>query len=849
MNRSIMQPALAVVAAAMLLSGCAAVPEEPAQSVAITNAERASWRDGGTAYLGLSLRENAALKATLINWVMPGPLRPTGEKSALVARGDILLAVDGKPMPATQLRPYVLAKKPGDVIELKVRRTGGKPDGALPAPGAESKEITIKATLAAREEWCGPVEFREERTRPRFSVPSCEEKTWTGYPAKTAPPFPASAFIENRVNEHSLRDPIAKLLELFRQTSGDLGGSNILPAVREAFSNPHQLPEIETSLASAFTRAGNDPRLAIAWAWAMRGRLERGEPKLPANSKLARVQVSDGEKTSDFVQDESGRDVESILKSKWKSPWTAPREPSELTSPTDALTELSKRLAQARAELALAVPLNEGNTRADYQRLRGRLEQMLEISSGAGGIDDDRDPRPAIAAMRASMSLDYESLHHSAAILAAYFKRGKSPDPQSPVTPIPGELRAAVTGDILAAQKIDGQWLVYGGFGSNTYDLDKIAIVIDPAGDDVYRSKSSSAPQVQLVVDMAGNDQYLAEKLGPACGFMGISLIVDYQGNDRYRGADLACGVGVWGVGMIVDGDGEDTYDGKSWSEGAGIYGFGAIIEMGARRDEYHAHTYSQAIGGPGGIGLILDQGGNDWYVADGPVPSAYGEANIRFAMSQGIGFGVRGYDSGGIGMLLDLSGNDRYEAGEFSQGGGYYWGLGILHDRAGDDVYYANRYSQGFGCHQALGVLDDESGNDVYFAMVAASQGGAWDIAMGLLIDRAGNDSYRADGISQGSAAMQAIGWLIDFAGADHYQSSSTAAQGQGSSNSYHYARTLCGSWSMLLDGEGDRDFYSSGRANGKTLATGAANEKQPEESTLHGLFISVPGKVDWSK
>ena len=194
--------------------------------------------------------------------------------------------------------------------------------------------------------------------------------------------------------------------------------------------------------------------------------------------------------------------------------------------------------------------------------------------------------------------------------------------------------------------------------------------------------------------------------------------------------------------------------------------------------------------------------------------------------------------------MLCDLGGDDRYEAGEFAQGGGYYWGLGILYDRSGNDLYYGNRYGQGFGCHQAIGILADDAGDDTYWAMCAACQGAAWDIAMGLLIDRGGNDSYQAEGLCQGSAAMQAIGWLIDLDGTDRYVARGEACHGCSAGNSYHYKETGCLSWSLLLDAGGTVDYYSSGRPNGATLAPGKPDEKNPENSPLHGLFVDTPEK-----
>jgi hypothetical protein len=208
-------------------------------------------------------------------------------------------------------------------------------------------------------------------------------------------------------------------------------------------------------------------------------------------------------------------------------------------------------------------------------------------------------------------------------------------------------------------------------------------------------------------------------------------------------------------------------------------------------------------------------------------------------SFSQGVGFGFRQYAAGGIGLISDLGGDDRYEAGEFAQGGAYYYGLGILHDAAGRDLYYGNRYGQGFGVHQALGVLADDAGDDTYWSMTAASQGSAWDIGAGLLIDRGGDDSYQCDGLGQGGASMQGIAMLVDLGGDDRYVAGGGATQGESGGNAYHFHETGALSLSLLLDLGGGADLYSRGRGNGATSLNGAANETNPAQSTLYGLSI----------
>ena len=378
-----------------------------------------------------------------------------------------------------------------------------------------------------------------------------------------------------------------------------------------------------------------------------------------------------------------------------------------------------------------------------------------------------------------------------------------------------------VTGTILAAAQGPNGWRVLGGDGANTYDMAVIGEVFDLGGDDHYTA-SDLVIGDRLVVDLNGDDVYTGtDRQGPAAGLFGTSIIDDRGGHDRYGvvGGKFSTAAGAFGVGMIIDRGGNDVYMGTQWSIGAAVYGAGIILDLGTGSDQYLGDYLSDAVGGPRGFGFVFDEGGDDRHVADGPTPSAYGTEGVHAAFSQGIGFGYRKYAAGGIGLLCDMAGDDVYQAGEFSQGGGYYHSLGVLRDYGGNDVYHGNRYAQGFGVHQAFGVLMEDGGDDVYTAMTAADQGSAWDIAAGALVERGGNDSYTANGMAQASAAQQAIAYLIEISGDDTYQASNPGQGGSGS-NAYHWDATKAFSFSVLHDLAG-QDTYSLGRKNGETTVT----------------------------
>src|SRR5438552_10922418 len=145
------------------------------------------------------------------------------------------------------------------------------------------------------------------------------------------------------------------------------------------------------------------------------------------------------------------------------------------------------------------------------------------------------------------------------------------------------------------------------------------------------------------------------------------------------HGQEQCQGVAMAGAGVLVDGSGDDLYTGVRFCQGVGF---------------------------AGGVGALIEKGGNDRYVCTGRYDSEYGEPGLFSGWGQGVGFGFRQIASGGIGILYDLAGDDVYEAGNFSQGGGYFYAWGILRDDAGNDRYIGSRYAQGWAAHQAVGTF-----------------------------------------------------------------------------------------------------------------------------------------------
>ncbi len=305
--------------------------------------------------------------------------------------------------------------------------------------------------------------------------------------------------------------------------------------------------------------------------------------------------------------------------------------------------------------------------------------------------------------------------------------------------------------------------------GNDTYldtagraDLDHVlSINIDVAGDDLYGATAPFAQGAALggigiLQDLAGDDQYLARQWSQGAAVAGVGLLQDARGRDTYRGREACQGVALVGGATLADADGDDTYT---------------------------ADRFSQGVGLAGGVGALLDSGGDDRYACTGLYRSEYGEDGVFSGWAQGVGYGFRRVTSGGIGILHDRGGDDVFEAGNFSQGGAYFFAWGILRDDEGDDRYIGSRYAQGYAAHQAAATFIDGGGDDLYQSHASVAQGLSWDETSVFFRDRGGDDRYQTRGFSLASAAHNGVVIFIDDAGDDTYADLPAKAN----SNNYH--------------------------------------------------------------
>jgi hypothetical protein len=320
--------------------------------------------------------------------------------------------------------------------------------------------------------------------------------------------------------------------------------------------------------------------------------------------------------------------------------------------------------------------------------------------------------------------------------------------------------------------EIAGISVALGGKANNFYKKD-YRIIIDFGGDDYYQVKNRGIILENfssLIIDLAGNDYYQNENslFTFGSGICGSSFLFDFKGNDSYLGGDFSLGSGVLGLGLLYDFEGDDYYSGKTFAGGSGFFGFGLLFDFSGN-DHYRIFNFGEGFGSTFGFGLLFDREGNDCYYAGGKylhlplLPEDYR------SFAQGFAIGFRPDVSGGIGLLCDLAGNDFYNGDVFCQGCGYWYSLGMLFDENGNDKYYATEYAQGAGIHLAIGILVDKAGDDLYYSRLGPSQGEGHDLAVGILIDEDGDDFYYASG-GQGIGLTNSFGLLLDKNGNDLY-------------------------------------------------------------------------------
>jgi hypothetical protein len=121
--------------------------------------------------------------------------------------------------------------------------------------------------------------------------------------------------------------------------------------------------------------------------------------------------------------------------------------------------------------------------------------------------------------------------------------------------------------------------------------------------------------------------------------------------------------------------------------------------------------------------GILMDGEGDDNYLA-------------TYGVAQGCGHDY------GIGMLLDNGGNDRYISGAIAQGAGNDNGIGVLSDNGGDNAFFAGSEAQGRGNFEpvrelgSLGLLFATGGGTNTYSLGGKKNSLNYKTHWGILLD-----------------------------------------------------------------------------------------------------------------
>lgn len=301
-----------------------------------------------------------------------------------------------------------------------------------------------------------------------------------------------------------------------------------------------------------------------------------------------------------------------------------------------------------------------------------------------------------------------------------------------------------------------------------------------------------------LLIDRSGDDTYL-NSAGSGLGGIGAGLTIDQgDGQETYQAEMTAQAGMLGGVGRLVDQGGADTYSVTSFGQAFAAAGIALLEDRGTGDDRYASPATETTLpiatkgAGLGGIGVLIDGGGNDWYRQDALDGFAYGAAGgVGLIADRGDGDDTYLSEAREISLLGDTIGNFTGPVQVSSE----ISGTAILQEEGGDDTYTCGeRVRQGCqaaGGPSSVALLLDAGGHDAYRmgesivpALVEGTpvtnfpmgQGAAYSIGapttgpgIALLDDVSGDDTYTAERWAQGYGSA-GLGILRDQAGTDTY-------------------------------------------------------------------------------
>ena len=315
-------------------------------------------------------------------------------------------------------------------------------------------------------------------------------------------------------------------------------------------------------------------------------------------------------------------------------------------------------------------------------------------------------------------------------------------------------------------------------------------------------------PQVGETLDAA---------LGAAhgAGVFGVGILLDDGGANKFRlqvesvtcldclqralTLGVAQGAGLVGVGILDIREGQTVLASdfsvtvravhpddfpvrnaaiaRGLAQGAGVLGVGILANgRAATGDRYEIRaltvgpTQANASAGQGfamrGLGVLLDEGGNNEFLAGGLAQAAADDDNDTLPLSTVFGSG----ESGGqlvyrarptlAMLLLPGVGNDVLTATERSQAYSGAAGVAVLYDAEGNDLrsisgYDGRAMGQAAANMTGTAFLIDDRGDDRYVSSGNETQAFGFS-GVAVLQDLSGNDHYQSTNVTQGVVRVQ---------------------------------------------------------------------------------------------
>ena len=695
----------------------------------VTNAARAAQSRG---YLGVDVVSRA--EGIMVWRVLPGPLDGGLVSSESLARGDLIVSIDGTPV-TKESWDALPTRAVGTPVRVAYR--AGEPRGVngQPRTDGELREVTI--IIADGDLWRGTM---GKPALPALVLP----------PLKNEVDTTALAVASEQLGPLA-KARSAKLVESLGSIVARHGDPSTPPLLRAVFGQPSQTEAlVRAAIPEAVSFRATPFRTAAMLVTALAG---NPTAPLPEPQGVFKIDHADaGVWYLDFLLNGARAKFDESINT------AAATMPGLRALVVERLDDLMVRGPHA-ADAMRALPSLPSMGPLKAAQLLAHFEVVAQLDASVAASPTATLPEPLVGAVTGSIVAASEIAELGWVVV------GGTGDNHYDLSRVAAVLDLGGN-DSYAWNHAQAQHRLVVDFAGNDAhtggaigpagSLGAISIIDDHAGNDRYEGSALTAGTalgLSVILDRAGDDRYSAGawSLGAAAG--GAAVVIDLAGTDHLEAEGMAIGVGgPSGVGAFVDLTGDDFATlgtrGSVYGVAGEHAGFGMGLGLGFR------------LSAAGGVGAYLDYEGRDHRHS--------GE------FSQGCGYFL------GLGISFDGSGDDLSAADRYGIGSAAHQAAGVAIDLAGNDCYIGRTAAHvGAAWDESLGYFVDAAGDDSY-RVDGLSLGAAAQQAVGIAIDRAGADQYRGGGAFLGAASgneyhfdatgLGSLGLFFDLAGFDLY-------------------------------------------------------------------------------